>query len=126
MKLHELIAEIERRNIKITICDDGRLKVDPLAAARDLLDGMKRRRDDMERYARGMYWPGVESLSRELQGEKLYWTDVADRYPADVIEEAKRGMRAVETVGGFFRLPTEWELEEHRKYLKTKQRRNAA
>jgi hypothetical protein len=126
MKLYELIAEIERRGIKITICDDGRLKVEPLAAARDLLDEMKRRRDDLEAYARGMYWPGVESLSRELQGtDKIFWYDVADRYPKEVVEEAKRNMWAFETISGFFRLPTEREIEENRKYWAKKRRRAA-
>jgi hypothetical protein len=126
MKLYELMAEIERRGIKITICDDGRLKVEPLEAAKELLDEMRKRRDDLEAYARGLYWPSAESLSRELQGtDKIFWYTVADRYPPNVVEEAKRGMWAVETVSGFFRLPTEWELEERRKYREKKRRRAA-
>lgn len=125
MKLYELIAEIERRAIKISVCDDGRLKVEPLSAAKDLLDEMKKegRREFLELYARGVYWPGVESLSRELRGrDRLYWCFVADRYPASVIEEAKRGMWAFETISGWFRLPTEREIAERKKYMEKKRR----
>jgi hypothetical protein len=53
MKSYELIREIERRGISVTAMPDGRLKVEPLAAARDLLDAMREHRIALDMLARG-------------------------------------------------------------------------
>ena len=124
MKLHELITEIERRGIKISFCEDDRLKIEPISAAKDLLDEMKKRRDDLALYARGMYWLGVESISRDLQGGGMYCAHLCDRYPAALIETAKREHWAVEQMDGWFRVPTERELMEYKRF-EAKRRRAA-
>jgi hypothetical protein len=53
MKPWELMNEIVRRNISVTAEPDGRLKVTPLEAARDLLDDMKEHKPVMGILARG-------------------------------------------------------------------------
>ena len=123
MKLHELIAEIERRGIKISFAEDDRLKVEPLSECRELLDEMKKRRDDLALYARGMYWLDVLSLSRDLQGgEMMHSSRVSDRYPEAVIGQAIRERWVVEQMNGWFRQPTEKEIIEYKRYAAKRRR----
>lgn len=117
MKTYELIQEIEKRGISVELCQDGRLKVAPISAARDLLEEMASHRDEVVRYVKGLYVMTIEGLLSELRERPRHWWRIEDRYSPECLEGAKRTMRIAEQINGFYRLTSEAEVskfERHR------------
>lgn len=113
MKPYELIQEAGKRGIEITQLADGRLRVAPLDAAKDLLEEMRKNRDLLLSYAAGDYRLTPECLISFVAGDNgsIHYSRIYGMFPPEMIRQAKRDMSVIEQVNGFFRLPTEKELE---------------
>lgn len=112
MKLFQLINELNGRNIELSICEDGRLRVAPIEKAKDLLDEIKFRKTDVIFWLKGKYdHTSAENVAEfvRLCGD-VYWSDVSDRFTVAAIKRAKSDRLVVEQVNGWFRLPCECEV----------------
>ena len=109
MKLYQLIAELENRNISLTLCEDGRLKVEPVGKVKDLIEWIKEHREGVMAYVKGEYCPTAEHMASYLKIGERYWVQIVERYPKSEIVRAKKKRMVVEQVNGWFRLPSESE-----------------
>ena len=124
MKIYELIQELERRDAKLSVQDDGRLKIEPASAISDIIEEVRRHKYWLCEYALGRYELTIECVNEHVaQAGTIPFMVLSDRFPRALIDEAKRCRLVVEQANSWYRLPTE---SEKREYLAYEKRRRAA